>query len=157
MKITRCVLLTCLIIALASCGTTRSRYASPNHDLAVVKLSESANTVSQSLVELARIQAVATPPVRENLPDPESYGMKEFGSLDWSGPIGPAVEQIAEAGNYRLRILGHPPAVPIVVTVIAKNVPLGILLRDIAFQAGNKANVSVYSRNRVIELRYARA
>lgn len=151
-------LLVLLALLLASCGPKRYPSSLSDKDLENVKISESANTVSQSLVELARIQSALTPPVGGyRLPDPDSYGMKELASLDWSGPIGPAVEQITESSHYRLRVLGHPPSVPIIVTVIAKNVPLGTLLRDIAFQAGHKASVIVYPSRRVIELRYASA
>ena len=152
------IALTLLILALSGCGPTHHVPAMPKDDLAAIKLAESAHSVSLSLVELARIQAEATPPVEgHHLPDPKSYEMREVASIDWSGPIGPAIDQIAHSSRYHLRVLGHPPAVPIIVTVIAKNVPLGTLLRDVAFQAGDKAKVMVYPKDHVIELRYAHA
>ena len=126
-------------------------------DKAEIQLAEAATSVSHSLDELARIQAVATPPAKgAKLPDPASYGLEQRVSIDWAGPITPVLSNIATAGHYKLRIIGTEPATAIIVSIMAKNAPLGDILRDVAFQAGHKADVKVYPKSKVIELRYAK-
>ncbi|MBS0358304.1 MAG: type IVB secretion system lipoprotein DotD [Proteobacteria bacterium] len=129
----------------------------PLADHASVKLAESANSVSDSLSELARVEAASTPASKKKLPDPQTFGMSEVASIDWSGPIQPIVQKIAHASRYKLRTIGKEPAIPVIITISAKDLPLGTILRDIAFQAGKKANIFVYPRTRTIELRYAEA
>ncbi|MCL5261667.1 MAG: DotD/TraH family lipoprotein, partial [Gammaproteobacteria bacterium] len=83
--------------------------------------------------------------------------MDKIASIDWSGPVGPLVKKIATASNYKLRVLGTPPAIPILVSISAKDTPLADILRDATFQCGNKANIVVYPASRTIELRYVKA
>lgn len=129
-----------------------------SNDAATIKLAEAANSVSRSLNELAWIQAAATPPRDDShLVNPTLYGMQTRTSVDWSGPIGPLVSRIADAGEFKLRILGKEPAIPVLVMVSAKDARLGDILRDIDFQAGTQAELVVYPEHRVIELRYAEA
>lgn len=92
-----------------------------------------------------------TPP-----PDPATYGMSNLVSIDWGGPVEPLVAQIAASSGYKIRVLGNPPAVPVMVFLSVKNVPLGNVLRDIGFQVNTKANIVVFPRSKVIELRYAK-
>lgn len=123
-----------------------------------IKLAESATTISNSLSSSAAIQRATTSPLSmKQLPDPNSYNMDTLASVDWSGPIGPIVEKIAQASNYQLRVLGQPPAIPALVAINEQNTPLGYILRDLDYQAGSKANIVVYPDRRVIELRYARS
>ena len=146
----------CLLIGLAGCAKQIPVPLTPASDNASIKIAEAADSVSNSLVELARIQAEATPPVRE-LPDPVTYGIRGAASVDWAGPIGPLVKKLARASQFHYRVLGRPPAVPIIVNVSAKSAPLASLLRDVDFQAGNKADVVILAHARVIELRYAKS
>ena len=77
-------------------------------------------------------------------------------SIDWSGPVEPLINQIARAANYRVRVLGVPPAIPVLVTLYDKNRMLADVLRDVGYQCGRRATVVVYPESRVIELRYAK-
>jgi defect in organelle trafficking protein DotD len=58
--------------------------------------------------------------------------------------------------GYRLRVVGVNPAIPVLVTVNAKDLPLAAIVRDIDFQGARKASVKVYPQSRIIELRYMR-
>jgi defect-in-organelle-trafficking protein DotD len=89
------------------------------------------------------------------MPDPSTYGMGGRASIDWSGPIEPLIQQIAQTAYYRVKIIGREPAVPILVTINAKNEMLGDILSNVAFQCGKRADVILYPENQVIELRYA--
>lgn len=127
-------------------------------DDASMRLVEAASSVSNSLSELAEIEAAATPPgvTGKPLPDSENYALQSRATVDWSGPIEPLLERIAKLTGFHLRVLGKAPAIPVLVSISAHNKPYTEILRDAALQAGNKADVLVYSSSRVIELRYAK-
>lgn len=129
----------------------------PAPDPAQAKLAEAASSVSRSLVSLAEIEQASLPPPKNySPPDPATYGMANLVSIDWGGPVEPLVAQIAASSGYKIRVLGNPPAVPVMVFLSVKNVPLGNVLRDIGFQVNTKATVVVFPRNKVIELRYVK-
>lgn len=120
-------------------------------------LAEASYSVSRSIVDLAEIAQAAHPmPNLAPPPPPGSYGMGGLTSVDWSGPVAPLVRQIAKAADYRFRIIGTAPAIPVLVTVYQKNAMLGDILRDIGYQCGERATVVVFPDSRVIELRYAK-
>ena len=127
-------------------------------DPAATTLAEAAVSVSDSLHQLAAVKRAATPAKKRMVSDLR-YELPGKASLDWSGPIQPLLAQIAQISHYRLRVLGTPPAVPIIISVTANNTPLTDLLRDIDFQAASQASVRVYHQKHghIIELRYATA
>lgn len=160
MKNKKSLIVLCCLSLLTACAVT------PKHEVVVdptlgpdpaeAKLAEAASSVSKSLINLAEIQEAVTPKPKTYQPaDPASYGMADLVSIDWSGPIEPLVEQIAKSTGYKVRTLGSEPAIPVMVFVTAHNAPLGNVLRDAGYQAGDKANVVVYPNTKIIELRYA--
>ena len=127
----------------------------PNIDPAQVQLAEAAQSVSKSLVLLDEIQQAATPPKQMlEPPEPSSYGMGQIVSVDWLGPLQPLVEKIGELTDYKVRVLGTQPAVPVLVTINEKRVPIGEILRNAGYQSKQKADIIIFPSNRVIELRY---
>jgi defect-in-organelle-trafficking protein DotD len=119
-------------------------------------LAEASYSVSRSIVSLAETAQASHPtPVLAPPPNPETYGMAGLTSVDWSGPVQPLIGQIAKTANYRMRVLGPAPGIPVLVTINAKNVMLADILRDVGYQCGRRAEVVVFPRSRVIELRYA--
>jgi defect-in-organelle-trafficking protein DotD len=120
-------------------------------------LAEASFAVSHSIVDLAETAQAAHPlPNIPPPPSPASYGMGGLTTVDWSGPVEPLLNHIAIASNYRLRVLGTAPAIPVIVTVYEKNVMLGDVLRNTGYQCGRRAAVVVYPDSRTIELRYAK-
>lgn len=120
-------------------------------------LAEASYSVSRSMVDLAETAQAAHPlPDLAPPPSPATYGMAGLTTVDWSGPIEPLVRQLAFAANYRVRVLGTNPAIPVMVSVYTKNTMLGDILRDVAYQGGRRAQVVVYPESRVVELRYAK-
>lgn len=120
-------------------------------------LAEASYSVSRSVVDLSETAQAAHPV--QTLPDgpsPASYGMGGLTTIDWSGPVEPLVQQIARAADYRVRVIGTAPAIPVLVTVYTKNAMLGDILRDVGYQCGRRASVVVYPASRVIEIRYAK-
>lgn len=149
-------LLALMSIVLVACATPK-----PPKNYNVNKtddsLAEASYAVSRSIVDLAETAQAAHPiPDLAPPPSPATYGMSGLTTVDWSGPVEPLVRQLALAANYRVAVLGTQPGIPVLVTVYAKNVMLGDVLRDVGYQCGRRATVTVYPEGRVIELRYAK-
>lgn len=144
-----------LPLILGACTSTPP--AAPEHDGTDASLSEASYYVSRSISSLSETAQAARPlPPLDPPPNPASYGMGGLTSVDWSGPVEPLIRQIAKVTNYRVRVLGRPPAIPVLVSVYDKNMMVADILRDVGFQCGRRATVVVYPESRVIELRYAK-
>lgn len=138
-------------------GTFRKPPVNNPSDDATIKLAEAAISVSDSMLEVARIEKVITPPRRDNtLTIPNAYNLQARASVDWSGPIEELTRRIAKAAHFKLRVLGRAPAIPVLIGLSAKDKSLAELLRDIDYQAGKKASIHVYPNSQVVELRYAK-
>lgn len=145
----------CLSLILCACAAPRAPRIEVNKGEA--SLAEASYAVSRSVVELAETAQAAHPlPDLAPAPSPATYGMGGLTTVDWSGPIEPLVRQLAFAANYRVRVLGTPPAIPVLVSIFSKNTMLGDILRDVGYQGGRRAQLVVYPESRVIELRYAK-
>ncbi|MCK4608555.1 MAG: type IVB secretion system lipoprotein DotD [Gammaproteobacteria bacterium] len=125
--------------------------------LAETQLASSATAIQNSLFELEEIQKVVYPAAKlPDLPDADKLGMGHLATIDWTGPIEPLVRNIAKVTYYQVRVLGKPPAIPIIVSLSQKSVPLATVLRNAGYQCDNRASIVVYPRSRIIELRYAK-
>ena len=130
----------------------------PNINATENSLAEASYAVSRSVVDLAETAQAAHP--MEHLgspPSPVAYGMGGLTTVDWSGPVQPLVKQLALASNYHLNVIGRTPAIPVLVTIQAKNRMLGDVIRDVGYQCGERASVVVYPESQIIELRYAKS
>ena len=152
-----------LILAVATvfitgCAATYKKppYNRPSDD-ASIKLAEAANSVSDSMMKMARIEKVITPPSKDNtLTIPNAYNLQARASVDWSGPIAELTARVAKAAHFRLRILGKAPAIPILISLDVQDESLAEILRNIDYEAGKKAFIHVYPNSQVVELRYAK-
>ncbi len=156
------------LILLAGCQSKNINYAYITTDSAPVtavdkntqaQLAEAAASVDKSLQELSAIKIATHPKIKMAAPvNPKQLGMEQMSSISWNGPIEPLLSKIATAAHYKLKVLGVPPAIPILVAVDAQDEPLADILRNVTFQAQNKASIVVYpgrsAATRVIELRY---
>ncbi len=155
MRVKHSVLGFVIVLALSACSSN----APKTYELgeSETTLAEASYSVSRSMVDLAETAQAAHPlPKLAPPPSPASYGMGMATSIDWSGPVAPLLRQVAKTAGYRLRVLGTAPSIPVIVTVYARNVMLGDVLRDIGYQCGRRASVVVFPESRVIELRYAK-
>jgi len=144
-----------LSLAIAACTPSPPPPSNPL-DSTDTSLAEASYSVSRSIVSLSETAQASHPSAKiDTPPSPASYGMAQLTSIDWSGPVEPLVKQIANAANYRVLILGTPPAIPVLVTVYDKNMMLGDILHDVGYQCGRRASIIIYPERRVIELRYA--
>ncbi len=147
--------LLCLLFSLSACVTQTP--PSPKTNSTERSLAEASYSVSRSIVSLSETAQAAHPlPDLAPSPSPDSYGMGGLTSVDWSGPVEPLVKQLANAANYRVRVLGTAPGIPVLVSVYDRNMMLADILRDVGYQCGRRAAVVVYPESRVVELRYAK-
>lgn len=122
---------------------------------AQTKIAEAAVSVSDSLNQLAAIEKVNAPKSKLAPPvDGDKIGLGALASVDWTGPVEPLVLRLATAGDYKFRVVGKKPGIPVLVAVYAENMPLSDILRDVNLQAGKKADIVIYPSHRTIELRY---
>lgn len=142
------------LIALSACSTPQPPAAPPSP--ADAALGEASYNVSRSIVSLAETAQAANPIPLEPPPNPAAYGMAGLISVDWSGPVEPLVQQLAGASNYRLRVIGKKPAIPVLVSVYDKNIMIADVVRDVGYQCGRRASIVIFPECRVIELRYAK-
>ena len=154
------LLLLFLATALAA-GCASVTYKKPPHnapsDDASIKLAEAANSVSDSMLKMARVEKVITPPNKDNtLTIPNAYNLQARASVDWAGPIAELTSRIAKSAHFRLRVLGKEPSIPILISLDVQDESLAEILRNIDYQAGKKATIHVYPHSQVMELRYAK-
>ena len=145
-------------ILLACSGCSQASilgHAEAGPDVVESKLILAADSISESLNDLAAIESANTP--QSGLPRPknaEALGMGARASLNWTGPVEPLLVKLARASNYTVHVLGHRPAMATIVSVRAKDASLASILRDARFQAQKSAEIVVYPNTKVIELRY---
>lgn len=126
-------------------------------DDASIKLAEAAVSVSDSMLEMARIEKVIIPQDKDNtLTIPSAYNLQARASVDWAGPIEELTARVANSAHYKLHVLGKMPSIPVLISITAKDKSLASLLRDIDYQAGKKADIHVYPNRQIVELRYAK-
>ena len=151
-----CLLIGCAAISPPSHQSSSSSLENYGGTDIESQLLETASAIDNSLKTLAATQAQHQSQAinTEPLTTPEG-GMGGRAAIDWSGPIEPLLEKIAEMTNYRVKYLGHPPAVPIVVSITAKEAIVADILKNAGLQASRRANLVVYPDSKIIELRYA--
>lgn len=146
----------CALLVGCSATFRKPPMNNPSDD-ASIKLAEAAVSVSDSMLEMAKVEKVITPPNKDNtLTIPNAYNLQARASVDWSGPIEELTQRIAKASHYNIRVLGKAPAIPVLISMSIKDASLAEILRDIDYQAGKKADIVVYPNSQVVELRYAK-
>ena len=148
------------LTAILLCGCATGQYRKPPYnapsDDATIKLAEAAHSVSNSMLQMERTEKVLFPRNSDNtLTIPSCYALRTHASVDWSGPIAEVTGRVAKEAHYRMHVLGKSPAIPILISLNMKDKSLAEILRNIDYQAGQKAFIRVYPNSQVVELRYA--
>ena len=119
------------------------------------QLLQAALSIEQSLGVLAATEKADNPPVFDSaLLTTSEGGMGAKIDLEWTGPIGPLVQKIADLTHYRLKFLGKEPAIPILVSISVKATVIAEVLQNASLQAGKRASVLVFPSDKIIEVRY---
>ena len=124
-----------------------------NNGVAQSQVARASRSVSHSLRDLSAIQIAKHPGVKVGEAS-RAGGPARRGSLNWNGPVGPAVARIASSAGLSLRVLGSKPSIPVIVNVTARRQALGTILQNLTFQANPGATIKVYPSQRLIDLRY---
>lgn len=147
-------------MSLSGCAIFDRDYQKPITELPPSKrleaeLYQAAQSVEKSLAVLAESKLSEQPALIDTAPlvTPEG-GMGGSVNLDWVGPIAPLLQKMAEISNYRLKILGKEPAIPVLVSITNKNAVVADVVKNASLQAKAKASVMVFPESKVIELRY---
>jgi defect-in-organelle-trafficking protein DotD len=121
------------------------------------ELVASARTIENALALLARTQEEHNVPLLNTAPliTPEG-GMSGTADIDWTGPIEPLVRKLADMTDYKVKVLGIAPTIPIIVSISQDQAIIADILKNAGMQAGKRANIVVFPANRVIEVRYAK-
>lgn len=145
------------LVFLAGCSqspkTNPQLVAAP--DKASMMLADAADRASQALetlaaVEQSRSPEVAVAPITDAPPE-----LRRALTLSWVGPVEPAVRMMADRAGYNFQTIGHPPPVPLVVSVDVTNMPVIDVLRSVGLQLGMRADIKVDAGRKMIEVHYA--
>jgi defect-in-organelle-trafficking protein DotD len=146
-------LLTTLLIVLVAGCSSKPTYEVSDIDY---QLAKAALSVEDAMRTLAATQEVyAKNAINTDILITPQGGMGALTRLDWSGPIEPLLERIGEMTQYRVKVLGPIPTIPVIITISSRERTIADILKDAGLQAGKRANLVVYPTSRIIELRYS--
>ncbi len=119
------------------------------------QLVHAAESIEQSLGVLAAAEQAESPPILDTAPliTPEG-GMHGKVDLEWTGPLAPLVQKIADLSHYRVKFLGKEPPIPILISISAKAALMADVLQNASLQAGKRAYILVFPKDKIIEVRY---
>ena len=119
------------------------------------KLTEAASSVIKSMNELAELKIAAEPKHKYTAePNNSMASLQQETSVDWNGPVEPIMRKIASTGKFKFKVLGATPTIPVIVSLKMKNSALSDIIRNISYQTTGKAKIAIYTKQKVIELRY---
>jgi defect-in-organelle-trafficking protein DotD len=122
------------------------------------QIAHSATSIDQSLVSLYEVERSKKPNDLsisvEPYPEPIYPSLSRLLNVDWSGPVEPLLRDIAVLTKYRLKVMGHAPAIPVLVTVKNDRITAQELLRELRAQVYLRADILIFPDSGVIELHY---
>lgn len=149
-----CLILVCL--SLISCKKPPKELPTDLPDLSGIELSEAAIGVDESLQNLAIVMAEHRPIyIEPRSIDQVDFGMYQLATVDWAGPAEPLIRRLAQVEDYHVRVLGKAPPSGALVTISKEEATVGEILRDVALQIQNDADVVIFPQNQLIEVRYS--
>ena len=162
------VIITIIITSFINCSCSRiknrvnraknnisnNKYPTNDTDIGS-QLASAAKSIEKSLAILAASQEINNIPVLNTIPliTPEG-GMGTTADIDWTGPLEPLLEKLANMTNYNLKIMGTTPSIPIIVSITQEKAIIADILKNACLQAGKRANIVVFPASKIIELRY---
>ncbi len=118
-------------------------------------IASAAGSISSSITQLEKIERYRKPRIINVADDNmKKYNLGQKVQVDWSGPIEPLISEVAAFSDYRFKVVGVAPAIPVLVDISHQNVAIGDIIREVHFQSKERANLVVYPKSKTIELRY---
>ena len=140
-------------LIISGCASERKTVNVAQPDPALKLVAEASREMTAQLKILSAIEqeAKGVYPVLES--GPTTGPLAQSVTLKWSGEAGRALRGIATKAGYSMRIIGKPPASPLIVTIDATNRKLFDVVQDIGHQVGENG-VQIDEINNSITLVY---
>lgn len=151
-KMVSLIAISCMMLGCAA-PTMKEKPMAKVSDPAMVDTAEAATSVSRALNDLANVKNVQNHLIREEDESPPLV-LTRLLTIDWSGPVEPILKQVAQASQLRLKVLGHEPAIPVIVSLDRHETMAYDVLQDIQGQVSGRASIVVFPTSGVIELHY---
>lgn len=152
------MLSTAVMLSLISgCASQPKVEAPARQDQALTMLQRSAQSIQQSLSQLAEAEQYEKMRQKPNEPriSKQIPGMEAIVTMPWNGTIEQAVSKLASFSGYEVKFMGRPPVLPILVQIGREPATVSDHLRNIGIQSGTRADIVVDPKQRVVEVRYA--
>lgn len=150
----------CLALLCAACTTTQGVPALPPISEADLKVAEAVEISSRANRAIAEVEVAVAAPKRAGPNQTVPPGvtlpaeLTEEITIDWQGKVEPLVAAIAGKMGYRFAVTGRPPAVPVVVSMSAKNEAVHDIIRRAGNMIHDHGDIALNPATRTIELRY---
>ena len=124
------------------------------------KLDALLSRTTEANLLIARIEAAGAPgripePAADLPPDiqlPEV--LLQPVSVDWTGPVEPLLEAMADLIDYDWQVTGPAPAHPLIVSISRRDEPVWLLMRDVAISLTSSATIIVNPSRELVALQY---
>lgn len=159
-KPTRILAAASLTVLLAACQTTRGVPILPPISEADLKVAEAVEITSRANQAIAEVEVAVAAPTRAGPNQTVPAGvtlpaeLTEQISIDWQGKVEPLLAALAGKMGYRFAVTGSPPAVPVVVSMSAKNEAVHDIIRRAGNMIHDHGDIALNPGARTIELRY---
>jgi defect-in-organelle-trafficking protein DotD len=147
-----------IILTMTGCSGQMVPHTKPKpqvgmSDPAMVDTAEAAVSVSRALNDLANVKNAQNEMIRSEQSAAPAI-LTRLITVDWSGPVEPVLRQVAQASQLHLKVLGHAPAIPVIVSIDREETSAYVVLQDIRAQVNDKATVVIFPTSGIIELHY---
>lgn len=152
------------LVSVAGCAATgdgvkqgKSVAKPAQEDPALLLLHKTARSIEQSLTSLAEAEQFEK--FGQKPGEPRVYrqiaGMEAMVTMPWSGTLEQAVTKLSSVSGFTVKFTGRPPAIPILVQIGREASTVSDHMRNIGIQAGQRADIIVDPRQKIVEVRYA--
>lgn len=144
----------------AGCASTKGIPALPSISEAEMKIAEAVETSSRANQAIAEVEVAVAAPKRagpnQTVPPGVSLPseLTEAITIDWQGNVEPLVAAIAKRIGYRFAVSGRAPAVPVVVSLNAREEQVHDIIRRAGNMIHDHGDLALNPAAKTIELRY---
>ena len=135
-------------------GCVKERIIPTGSDAATVELSEAAVSINRAVQDLAASDQSEPMKVKKQALNPNAFAMGRLATVEWNGPAEPLIQKIAALTQYRVKVFGKKPALPILVSVAERDQYIGDVLHAVSLQAKDRMKVLIYPSDKLIEMHY---
>lgn len=124
-------------------------------DPVALRLASAVDRAAAALQTLASVEQARNPGVAVQAAPYAPQELRRTVSVNWVGPIEPIVQKLADRAGYKMQVNGDVPPVPVIVSLSVVEKSVVETLRDVGLQAGQRADIAVDPKRRIVELNYA--